>query len=313
MSVTLRQLQVFLAIAKTENVGAAAAELFMSKSAVSQALSELESRLGAQLFDRSKGRIFLTQAGRTLMPMADEMIKRGRDVSNLFKDKSSSRAFKVGCTRTIGTFMIPDILRSHQDRAGFIPSTVIANTSRITTLLMDFALDFAIVEGPIAEPEIASERWLDDEMIVVAPRNHPLTERPATYADLERMPWILRENGSSSRAFFEAQLRQKLERAEIKAELNSFDAIIRAVLKGLGITYISHRVLNDPFYGRYVDKVVVPDRFMRQLNFAWHKEKYMSSEVQNFKEDCVKYAKFLGRNSDASSGGISFDHSFYSK
>lgn len=313
MSVTLRQLQVFLAIAKTENVGAAAAELFMSKSAVSQALSELESRLGAQLFDRSRGRIFLTQAGRTLMPMADEMIKRGADVSNLFKEKSSSSSFKIGCTRTIGTFMISDILRSHQDRAGFIPSTVIANTARIKDLLLDFALDFAVVEGPIAEPEIVEQVWMEDEMIVVAPRNHPLTERPATYEDLEKMPWILREKGSSSRAFFEAQLRQKLANAEVKAELNSFDAIIRAVLKGLGITYISQRVLNDPFYGRYVDKVVVPDQFMRQLSFAWHKEKYMCSEVLNFKEDCIRYARFLGRNRDASSGGISFDHSFYSK
>ncbi|EHY31885.1 transcriptional regulator, LysR family, partial [Sutterella parvirubra YIT 11816] len=60
ITVTLRQLQVFLAIAKTENVGTAAADLFMSKSAVSQALAELEAKLEVQLFDRNRGRIYLT-------------------------------------------------------------------------------------------------------------------------------------------------------------------------------------------------------------------------------------------------------------
>lgn len=58
LPITLRQLQVFLAIAKTESIGLAAESLTMSKSAVSQALSELETRLGVQLFDRNRGRIF---------------------------------------------------------------------------------------------------------------------------------------------------------------------------------------------------------------------------------------------------------------
>ena len=57
ISVTIRQLQIILAIAKSENIGNAAEQLLMSKSAVSQALAELETRLGVQLFDRSRGRI----------------------------------------------------------------------------------------------------------------------------------------------------------------------------------------------------------------------------------------------------------------
>ena len=74
LPITLRQLQVFLAIAKTESIGLAAESLTMSKSAVSQALSELETRLGVQLFDRNRGRIFLTAEGRRMMPQADEML-----------------------------------------------------------------------------------------------------------------------------------------------------------------------------------------------------------------------------------------------
>ena len=67
LPITLRQLQVFLAIAKTESIGLAAESLTMSKSAVSQALSELETRLGVQLFDRNRGRIFLTAEGRRMI------------------------------------------------------------------------------------------------------------------------------------------------------------------------------------------------------------------------------------------------------
>lgn len=55
MQITLRQMQVFLAVARTENLSVAAQDLAMSKSAVSQALTELEGRLGVTLFERTRG------------------------------------------------------------------------------------------------------------------------------------------------------------------------------------------------------------------------------------------------------------------
>lgn len=290
ITVTLRQLQVFLAIAKTENVGTAATDLFMSKSAVSQALAELEAKLEVQLFDRNRGRIYLTAEGRRLMPQADEMVRRATDISELFRARKKFSQFRVGCTRTVGTFMIAELMKGFEDAMGWIPAVEIANTHAIAERLAKFELDIALIEGPVTDPELVTEPWLEDEMVVVAPKDHPLTGRPVSYDELNNVRWVLREEGSSSRNFFDTQLRQKLSSIHVNAELNSFDAIIRSVLVGLGLTYISRRVLTDPFYGRYLTAVELPDRFRRQLTFCRHADKYLSPDVHAWMNHCRAYA-----------------------
>lgn len=293
--ITLRQLQVFLAIAKAENIGAAAEYLSMSKSAVSQALSELEARLGVQLFYRNRGRIFLTPEGRRMMPQADEMVHRADDISDLFRKSRRYCQFRVGCTRTIGTFMIADLLRSFRDAHGWTPAAVIANTRIIAENLSRFELDVALIEGPVTDTDLVTTPWMTDEMVVVAPKDHPLTGRPVSYQELETASWILREKGSSTRDFFETQVRQRLRRVEVIAELNSFDAILRTVLLGLGLTYMSRQVLNDPYYGRFVAQVQLPERFHRQLTFCHERDKYLSNDIEAWMEHCRSYARLMER------------------
>lgn len=290
IAITLRQMQVFLAIAKTENVGAAAEALSMSKSAVSQALAELESRLHVRLFDRNRGRIYLTAEGRRLMPQADEMVNRAIDITELFQAEKQFSQFRVGCTRTIGTFMLAELLRGFEDEKGWLPMPEIANTHIIAEKLARFELDTALIEGPVTDPNLVTEPWMEDEMVVVAPKEHPLTGRPVDYRELEGVRWILREEGSSSRNFFDTQLRQKLTSVTLAAEINSFDALIRSVLQGLGLTYISHRVLEDPYYGRFLSQVELPDRFRRQLTFCHQRDKYLSDDVRDWMNLCRRYA-----------------------
>ena len=227
LPITLRQLQVFLAIAKTESIGLAAESLTMSKSAVSQALSELETRLGVQLFDRNRGRIFLTAEGRRMMPQADEMLHRAEDIADLFRRGHEPCPFRVGCTRTIGTFMLADLLKSFRDAAGWMPATEIANTSRIAAKLSSFELDIALIEGPVTNNDLVTFPWMADEMVVVAPKDHPLTGRPVSYEELERASWLLREEGSSTRDFFETQLHQRLETAEDGVGQHAFRHVAR--------------------------------------------------------------------------------------
>lgn len=306
IAITLRQMQVFLAIAKTENVGAAAEALSMSKSAVSQALAELESRLHVRLFDRNRGRIYLTAEGRRLMPQADEMVNRANDITELFRAEKRFSQFRVGCTRTIGTFMLAELLRSFEDEKGWLPMPEIANTHIIADKLSRFELDTALIEGPVTDPNLVTEPWMEDEMVVVAPKEHPLTGRRVDYSELEGVHWILREEGSSSRNFFDTQLRQKLSSVSLAAEINSFDALIRSVLQGLGLTYISHRVLEDPYYGRFLSQVELPDRFRRQLTFCHQRDKYLSEDVRDWMNLCRRYAAKHPLDMDGETKSMSF-------
>src|SRR3546814_20701650 len=76
IGISIRQLEVFVAIAAAGTVRAAAQRLFVTQPAVSMALSELERQLNAQLFDRERGRLHLSPRGKELLPMAQEIIAR---------------------------------------------------------------------------------------------------------------------------------------------------------------------------------------------------------------------------------------------
>ena len=84
MRITLKQLSVFVAIARHGTMTRAADVLFMTKGAVSQALAELESQLGVCVFDRQHARLHLNREGEKLLPLADELLARSQGVAALF-------------------------------------------------------------------------------------------------------------------------------------------------------------------------------------------------------------------------------------
>ena len=140
MQITLRQMQVFLAVARTENLSVAAQDLAMSKSAVSQALTELEGRLGVTLFERTRGRLLLSAEGRRLKPAADELMERTDDIESLFSGRTTGQ-LRLACTFTIGSFMLSDLMRDFQAHAGWMPEMRIANTAEVAESLLNFSTD----------------------------------------------------------------------------------------------------------------------------------------------------------------------------
>ena len=288
MRITLRQMRVFLAIAKAGNLSTASQDLALSKSAVSQALMDLEDKLGVSLFERVKGRLLLSSEGRRLKPQADELMDRSHDIENLFTGRAKGQ-LRLDCTFTIGSFLLADMMRDFRANAGWMPSTRIANTADVTESLLNFTTDLAIIEGPVTNPNLLTEPWIIDEMVVVAPRGHRLTEEPATWEKLSKEHWVLREEGSSTRVLFDALLGKHLEQRTIVANINSFETIVGMLINGMGITFISERILHDPFFGPHLCKVKCPETFTRELSFCLHREKYRSTDMQNFMGFCHRW------------------------
>ncbi len=290
MSITYRQLEVFLAITQAETVSDAALMLGMSKSAVSQALSELEARLGVKLFERSRSRLMLSAEGLKLQPMANELVERTQDIQSYFDSRSEGQ-LRLVCTLTIGSFLLADLFRDFQTRAGWLPQVHIANTSEVAELLLKFKADVALIEGPVYSPELVTEPWLEDEMVVVAGQGHPLSRGEATWEELSKERWILREDGSSTRVFFDTRIALHLNHPKVDVVVNSFESILGMVTNGMGITFMSSRVLNDPFYGRHLCKIACPTRFTRPLSFCMHRGKYQSRDLEEWLDVCRSWAK----------------------
>ncbi|WP_411752399.1 LysR family transcriptional regulator [Serratia sp. (in: enterobacteria)] len=182
MNITFKQMSVFVSIAHNGSMTLAAEALFMTKSAMSQALAELENQLGVRLFDRQHARLYINHEGRKLLPVADELLARMQGVGVLFSEDAQNNQLRLGCTKTIGSYFLPDMLKGFAKDNGWMPQSIIANTQEISKMVEHFEIDVAFLEGPATELNLICEPWLDDEMVVISGRDHPLSKENTVLA-----------------------------------------------------------------------------------------------------------------------------------
>ncbi|MGN5041008.1 LysR substrate-binding domain-containing protein [Aeromonas sp. 164P] len=288
MKLTLQQLKVFATIARYGNLGLAANELCLSKGAVSQSLQELERQLSTPLFDRIHPRLQLNNEGRLLQPAAEELLTRMQDIENLFSpDAESSGQLRLGASQTIGNYLLPSLLASSKQELGLPPKVTINNTHLLCHALANFELDMALIEGDNHHPDLLAEPWLQDEMLVVAPPGHPLANKMnLPLSRLGGETWVLREAQSGSREQFIQQIQPELPRWQAGLELNTLEAVMLAVEKGLGISFISRLAASDRLKNGRLIALPLSRRFPRQLSLIWHKQKYHSTSLRHFIHFC---------------------------
>ncbi|HHQ4573023.1 TPA: LysR substrate-binding domain-containing protein [Aeromonas veronii] len=288
MKLTLQQLKVFATIARYGNLGLAANELCLSKGAVSQSLQELERQLSTPLFDRIHPRLQLNNEGRLLQPAAEELLTRMQDIENLFSpDAEQSGQLRLGASQTIGNYLLPTLLASSKQELGLPPKVTINNTHLLCHALANFELDMALIEGENHHPDLLAEPWLQDEMLVVAPPGHPLADKAEiSLSRLSGETWVLREAQSGSREQFIQQIQPELPRWQAGLELNTLEAVMLAVEKGLGISFISRLAVSDRLKDGRLVALPLTRRFPRQLSLIWHKQKYHSASLRHFLHFC---------------------------
>ena len=293
MKLTLQQLKVFATIARYGNLGLAANELCLSKGAVSQSLQELERQLSTPLFDRIHPRLQLNNEGRLLQPAAEELLTRMQDIENLFSpDAEPSGQLRLGASQTIGNYLLPTLLASSKQELGLPPKVTINNTHLLCHALANFELDMALIEGENHHPDLLAEPWLQDEMLVVAPPGHPLADKAElSLSRLGGETWVLREAQSGSREQFIQQIQPELPRWQAGLELNTLEAVMLAVEKGLGISFISRLAVSDRLKDGRLVALPLTRRFPRQLSLIWHKQKYHSTSLRHFIHFCRAQVK----------------------
>ena len=147
--------------------------------------------------------------------------------------------------------------------------------------MADFRVDIGLIEGPCHEPDIISEPWLEDELVVFAAPDAPLLQ-PVTLETLAAAPWILRERGSGTR---DCRLPAAVAPAAVSAgmELGNSEAIKHAVRHGMGISCLSRRVIADLLEAGTLTEVPVPlPRLTRTLYRIHHRQKHLSKALSRF-------------------------------
>lgn len=240
--ITLRQLEIFLAVARRQHVTAAAREVHLSQSAVSAALAELAERLGGPLFERAGRRLALNDRGRQLADDAAELLARVGELERRYTGAGVvSGRLRLGASSTIGAYLLPGLVGSFVAAHPAVAVDLeVGNTAAIEDLLVQRQIDLAYIEGPARQPQVAAVPWRQDELQVFVASSHPLARRRTLAPGvLLRERWILRELGSGTRSVFEAELQRHGLQIVGSLSFGNSEAVKQAVRTGLGVGCLS--------------------------------------------------------------------------
>lgn len=299
MRFSLRQLEIFVAISRTESVSRAAEELSLSQSATSSALGEFERQFDLQLFDRVGKSLRINEAGRMLLPRAVELLDRAREIEGSLQGNAGFGRMKIGATLTVGNYLATILVAKFlQEHAESRIQLQVHNTSTIVQQIANHELDLGLIEGDCHHPDMEVQPWIADELVVFCSPSHPLAKQGSvTIEQLLQEPWILREKGSGTRETFDRAFHNHHAQLNIRLELEHTEAIKRAVESGLGISCISRLALRDAFRRGSLVPLVTPNiDLSRYFYFLWHKQKYQTTGMREFLTLCKKFTAGVERS-----------------
>jgi DNA-binding transcriptional LysR family regulator len=290
MKFSFRQLEVFLATARQQNLSKAASELAMSQSAASDALKELEHQVGIRLFDRVGKRLQLNDFGRLLQPRAEELLSRAVELEQMLSAHQGIGAIRIGATLSIGNSLCVPLLENY--RRQFPDSQIkldVGNTELISNKVANFELDIGLIEGEINNPALEIIRWRDDNLVIFCGKHHPLARKKwLTQADLLAARWIVREAGSGTRQTFDRVMHDLLPQLHIELELQHTEAIMQAAMAGMGLGCLSRLTVEAAFAQGQLVPLQARDRnFSRSFYVIIHKHKYKSAAIEHWLQLCL--------------------------
>ena len=287
MHITLRQLEVFTEVLKSGSTTQASVVLALSQSAVSAALADLEGQLKVLLFDRVGKRLVINEHGRLLYPKALALLEQAGEIEQLFLHDSG--ALRIAASSTIGNYMLPEMIAHYRKDFPATPLELnVGNSQEVIVAVADFRVDLGLIEGPCHMPELVTQPWLEDELVVFAAPDNPLLQQPVTLATLASAPWILRERGSGTREVLDHLLLAHLPNFQLVMELGNSEAIKHAVRHGIGISCLSRRVVEEQLASGVLVELSIPlPPLMRTLYLIHHRQKHISNALQRFLSYCV--------------------------
>ena len=292
MNLSLKQLRVFVAVSQQESITNAAKKLFITKAAVSMALSELEHQLGKQLFDRNNNRLRLNAHGQRLQPLADELLHRAASIDTLFQQSGQLLGeLALGASETIGNHLCSQLLAQFRTKTQHRQQSLhISNSANIASMILHFQLDVGLIEGDIKHPDLEVIPWLLDEMCIICAPDHPLLKQTQVQLpDLAGTHWVLREPGSGSRAFFEAHVAPSLSSWQQTFQLNAIEAQLNFVAADLGLACVSKFSARHALADNRVAILPLAAPLQRQYKIIMHKQKFHSELISAFCEFCQQW------------------------
>ena len=283
--IDFRHLETFSRVAELKSFSKAANDLFLTQPTVSGHILSLEQSLSLRLFDRTGKGIRLTKAGEVFLKYASKILSFRKDLLNALSEFSQGirGELSLGASTIPGEYLLPKLMgHFKKDHPHFIISLKIADTKEIVQYVLQDNIELGIIGAKLNHSSLHYEKFEEDEIIVVAPSDHPLIrKRRVTLEELFNEPWIIREEGSGTQIAVEKALRKKgksLKQFNVAMEMGSTSSVKEGVKAKLGLAFISRRAteeeLNQGLFSRIDVEGIEP--ISRQIYIVSHRGRTLS-------------------------------------
>lgn len=288
---TLRHMKIFTAVFRHSNITKAADELHLAQPSVSVAIKELEEYYGIRLFERFGRRIFPTETGKEFYGYALHIVSMFEEMEKRIRNWDTLGVIRIGASITIGTHILPQLLKQYQALfPGLRTEVTIKTSSIIEQHILNNDIDIGLIETQPESPDITARPFMEDYMQAIVAPDHPLAKcSQVTLEQLAEYPLFMRERGSAGREILDACFALQQITVHPLWESASTQAIVRGVSEGLGVAVLPCLLIKKNIDEYEVKMIPFPQPLTRKLNIICHKSKCLTSNMNAFIDLCEKY------------------------
>ncbi|HEY6094264.1 MAG TPA: LysR family transcriptional regulator [Gallionellaceae bacterium] len=295
LHLTLRQLQVFAAVARHLSHSRAAQELYLSQPAVSMQIKQLEQSVGLPLFEQVGKQLHLTEAGQEMLHYSLNIGQQLEEMEAVFNEmKGLERGrLNISVVSTANYFMPQLLAKFIQLHPKISVSLHVANRDAVMRQLTENTVDLAIMGQPPQGADMVAQVFMQNPIVVIASPIHPLAQARGIKAQrLGEEYFLLREQGSGTRDVAERFFLSHQVPLPRNMEMESNEAIKQSVQAGMGLGIISrHGIDLELETKRLVVLDVEHFPIVRQWYIVHRKHKRLSSAAQAFRRFLLAQAE----------------------
>ncbi|MDE2604512.1 MAG: LysR family transcriptional regulator [Burkholderiales bacterium] len=299
---TFRQLRVFTEVARQLSFAKAARTLHLTPPAVTMQVKELEAQIGLPLFERKGRQVSLTTPGEYMLVYARRLLsvlKDAEDAAARLK-RAEAGTLTIGMVST-AKYFLPRLLAEFRREHEHVEIRLVeGNREKLVALLQGNEVDIAVMGRPPRELATRAEPFAAHPHVFVAAPDHPLAHQglPVAVESLRPHDFIVREEGSGTRAAMEAFFAEVRMEPRLVMEMSSNETIKQAVIAGMGLSFLSlHTLQLELEKGLLVVLDVEGAPVLRAWNVVHTLSKLLSPAAEAFRYFMLEHGEaFLARH-----------------
>lgn len=258
---SLRHIFAFNNVAETLNMSKSAQNLFITQSAVSQTIKDIENKFALKLFIRQNKKLHLTQEGKELYICTKKIINLLENAQLCLENFNTLKKGRVciGASTTIGNYLLPELVKTFKEQYPDIDINIfIGNTHEVIDKLRLSDIDVGLIEGlpQTNDTTVKTTKFMEDELIFVcSPQHHFAKKKTVDLKELKGENFIIREKGSGTRQIIETEFEKHGVSLNTPYKFNNSEAIKNAVSCNLGISALSKLIVRKELSTNMLKKI----------------------------------------------------------